>query len=401
MIQTVKTTPAETQAVVGTNAKVVGREGLSSRVGEALDVEGKEFANELAANLSDGIEVKAVEINAEQLLQQPSSLINNFPQSNLEAISPKVFDPSLTKGVENLINPQTKLEAPVEMFISNEEVLDLAKGEAKGEFSQAMLKTPQVNQIGRSPAIEFGKNDVDPQLMNMEDFVVQKNMVNKKSLPVNGYGMKNETSGSGFENGLKPVEVVNDISKLEGTTSDSVNSRQFLLDMLKEQTQPNVSDLRHTDKVFNMSNIKSDNPNQIMTQITDYIVQAKAAKEPTVSMRVNHDELGMLDITVRKGQGIGQDTISISIGAHSTDGKSFFQQNSKDLFSHLNQAGISISDFKVETPSTTARNEFDMSQQGRQGANGERNFGSEQNQRRHDQDRRQELWDVLKDKEAA
>jgi hypothetical protein len=37
-----------------------------------------------------------------------------------------------------------------------------------------------------------------------------------------------------------------------------------------------------------------------MDQISNYIVQAKAAKEPTVTMRVNHDELGMIDITVNK-----------------------------------------------------------------------------------------------------
>lgn len=399
MIQAVKTTASETKAVAGANAKAVDPQGnLLAELGDAL--EGQEFANELAANLIDNTEVKPIEISVDQLLQQPSTLINNLPQSNPEAVSPKVFDPALTKGVENLINPQTSNVNMEAVQLTNEQVLALAEGEAKGEFTQAMLKTPQVNQVGRSPAIELTNAEIDPQLMNMEDFVVQKNSANKKVSPANGYGLKNEALKPALENGLKQTEVVNELQKAETTTSKSVNSQQFILDMLKEQGQPNVTDARHATKVFDMNHVKSSNSNQIMTQITDYIVQAKAAKEPTVSMRVNHDELGMLDITVRKGQGPGQEAVAISIGAHSTDGKNFFQQNSKDLFSHLNQAGISVSDFKVETPSSTAKNDFDMNHQGKQSASGERSFGSEQNQRRHDQNRRQELWDLL-NKEAA
>ena len=128
---------------------------------------------------------------------------------------------------------------------------------------------------------------------------------------------------------------------------------------------------------------------------------SQAAKEPTVNLRMKHEDLGTIDITVQKAN---QEAISINIGAHSVDGKAFFQQNSKDLVSHLTNAGLTVADMKVETSSQTAKNSgFDMnnSDSGRQGYGSEKNFGSEQNQRRHDSERRQDLWNTLYNKEAA
>ena len=98
----------------------------------------------------------------------------------------------------------------------------------------------------------------------------------------------------------------------------------------------------------------------------------------------------------------GQDAIAITIATHSVDGKNFFQTNSKDLFSHLTNTGLNVSDLKVEMPNQTEKNDFDFgSQSGRSGAGQERQFGSEQNQKRHDSDRRQDLWKLFQDKEAA
>ncbi|HXH74576.1 MAG TPA: flagellar hook-length control protein FliK [Bacteriovoracaceae bacterium] len=404
MIQASKPTAVEPKAAKAPKVAEQGKRNLLSELKGSS--EKKEFANELdAATSEDEVAVKPVKIADDQLLQKPSTLINNLPESNPEAVSPKVFDPALTKGVEVLNDPSANIETPVKL--TNEQIMQLANGEVpesaetdelKAEISQAMLKSPQVN--GRAPAIELTKAEIDPQLMNMEDFVAQKNLAAKKAMPANGYGMKPEALKSLLENNLKATEVVTEAQKADGAANKSVNSQQFILDMLKEQSQPKLSDVSHVSKVFNMSDIKSDQPNAIMTQISDYIVQAKAAKEPTVTMRMNHDELGMIDITVRKGQGISQD-IAINIGTHSAEGKNFFNLNSKELFSHLSQAGISVSDIKVETPSQSAKSDFESNQQGsKQSSSGEKNFGSEQNQRRHEQDKRKELWNLL-NKEAA
>lgn len=365
-----------------------------------------EFDKELETATAEGAsvegeaQVKAVKVSED--LELPSKLVN--PNGSVETTSPKIFDPSITKDVEKLIQPKSADAQPV--VLTDEQVAQLANGEVEAkvmnaELEQAMLKTPKTN-TGRAPAIEFAKAEVDPQLLNNEDFVVQKNMAAKKAVP-NAYGMKvapqTQQQKVAMENGLQQTQVVKEASANES----AMNSQQFILGLQSEQKgAPQLNETQAPQKVFDMSNIKSSQPNEIMNQITDYVVQAKAAKEPTVNMRVNHDELGMIDITVSRVGAANADTLAINIGAHSTEGKNFFSQNSKDLFSHLTTAGINVADLKVETPTQTAKNDFDFgSQSGRNGQQGsEKQFGSEQNQRRHDQERRQDLWKLLS-KEAA
>jgi hypothetical protein len=397
------------------NAKAVGKAGKEAEIADPESMlEGEDFANELKASISADeaeVKVKPVQISPEQLMGVPSQL--KQPGSESDAINPKVFDPALTQGVDKIVQPKTtavdgEVVVPA-VALTEEQILKLAQGEAnpainaevEGEISQAMLKTPQVG--GRAPAIDMASTEVDAQLMNMEDFVAQKNLAVKKSMnnASSAYGMPNKAAGkAGADTGLNATQTVNELGKTESGTSGSMNSQQFILNAQADLGANAKVNEAAAPKTFNMSNIKSGNADQIMTQITDYIVQAKAAKEPTVNMRVNHDELGMIDITVNK-LSAGQDSIAISIATHSVDGKNFFQTNSKELFSHLTSSGLNVSDVKVESSSQTAKNEFDFGSQSGRGGSQEKNFGSEQNQRRHDSDRRQDLWKVLQDKEAA
>jgi hypothetical protein len=403
MIQAPITKPTETKAPV--RADVSGKANKASNASKDLEgsqegsVEAQEFANELEASLTGVAKVIPVEVSGE--------LILDLPSEKIDSATPKVFDPALTQGVEKLIQPQTT-EAPVPL--TDAQVLELANAKVEteaveavekvsGEIAQAMLKTPKVTS-GRAPAIEFAQSEIDPQLMNMEDFVAQKNLATKKALP-NAYGMKapSQQQNIALENGLKQTQVVSDVPTVDSTP---VNSQQFILNMMNEQkggTQ--VNEVQTAPKVFDMSQVKSGNSSEIINQITDYVAQAKVAKEPTVSMRMNHDQLGMIDITVSKVSGnSAADAVAINIGAHTLDAKNFFNQNSKELFSHMASAGINVSDLKVETPSQTAKNDFDFgSQQGRN-SQGDKQFGSEQNQRRHEQERRQDLWKLL-NQEAA
>jgi hypothetical protein len=407
-------------------------EGKAKKADLESMLDNADFENELkAAGLNDETaepKVKPVVVAPSMLMESPSKLIK-LPEASPDAVSPKVFDPALTQGVDSMVGPaSTEVELPVDaqlklvaqeqqapVELSNEQILKLANGEVpevEAEIAQAMLKTPQVQEqtvAGRSPALDMAKAEIDPQLMNMDDFVAQKNLAVKKSLNnSSAYGMPNKAAVNGkvaaMESDLKSTQVINELGA-KSSESGSMNSQQFIL-AAQADLNTNAQAVNETQapaKVFNMSHVKTENPNQIMSQITDYIVQAKAAKEPTVNMRVNHEELGMIDIRVQKS-GVGQETIAINIGTHSVDGKNFFQANSKDLFSHLTSTGLNVTDLKVETPTQTAKNDFDFgSQSGRGGQPGaDKQFGSEQNQRRHDSSRRQELWDLLKDnKEAA
>ncbi|MES2527955.1 MAG: flagellar hook-length control protein FliK [Bdellovibrionota bacterium] len=363
-----------------------------------------EFKSELkAVTDSDEPKVKEVKVSADKELRKPSSIITEEnEETNPDSISPKVFDPSMTKDVQKLISPET---TAVEVPMSDEMVKALAEGEPVTDADLvAELKTQlegRAVEAGRSPAIDFAEAEVDPELLKMEDFVAQKNLVNKKVLPQNVYGMNPQANKIAMENGLKNSQIVKDAASANGEAgSQPMNSQQFILNMMSENKPTGSQEVAAPVKTFDMSQIKSSSPDKIMTQITDYIVQAKAAKEPTVSMRMNHDELGMIDITVSKTGALNADAIAINIGTHTADGKNFFQQNSKDLFSHLSNAGLNVADMKVETSSQTAKNDFDMNGQNQKGNSQEKQFGSESNQRRHDSQKREDLWKLL-NKEAA
>jgi hypothetical protein len=363
-----------------------------------------DFKKELkAVTESDEPKVKEVKVSADKELRSPSSIINEEAQTATpDSVSPKIFDPAMTKDVQNLIGPESaevKTDAEIEM--TDEMVMKLAQGEEVTDADLELQK--QLGKVsGRSPAIDFAQAEIDPELLSMEDFVAQKNMVNKKAVPQNAYGMNPQENKIALENGLKNTQVVKDLAALndQAAGSQPMNSQQFILNMQSEQKSGSANEVAAPMKTFDMSQIKTSNPDKIMTAITDYIVQAKAAKEPTVSMRMNHDQLGMIDITVSRVGHANADAVAINIGAHSMEGKNFFQQNSKDLFSHLSSAGINVSDMKVEVPSQTAKNEFDMNGQNQKGSGQERQFGSESNQRRHDSQKREDLWKLL-NKEAA
>lgn len=402
MIQALLQKPVDTQKAqqVKAGAEVSIMNGVDASLLEAMDaVNVEEFSKELEAKIKDAdVEVKPVQISKEQELELPSTLVQ---PGSVDASNPKVFDPALTKGVEKLIQPKTSEVAVPAM--TEGEVVEIAKAkvpelplkEMKGELAQALTK----NQ-GRAPAIEFAKSEIDPQLLNNEDFVTQKNLFSKKIVS-DAYGMKtipvHNSEKLALESGLKPVEVVQETGSVE---SIPMNAQQFILGLQTEQQSLPVNETQAASKVFDMTHIKSGDVNEVMNQITDYVIQARAAKEPTVNVRVKHDDLGMIDITVSK-TGAQHDAIAINIGTHSADGKNFFQQNTKDLVTHLTSAGLNVSELKVETPAQTAKSDFDFGSQHRQGQQGsERQFGSEQNQRRHESERRQDLWKLL-NKEAA
>ncbi|HXH31231.1 MAG TPA: hypothetical protein VNJ01_10500 [Bacteriovoracaceae bacterium] len=415
MIQATQHKPVEVKAPKSAELSKVS-EKVSAANSKTEATEAASFASELEA-------IMVEEKGATEAQDQPVVKADKAPTTEVvpvleleEATEQKSFDPALTEKAEILNHPKST-EIPAE--IKNPDILKLLQGEvpedvkaelvtemkseAKGELAELLKKDPQILKGKEALVASTETAGVESKIMNLEDFVTHKNLA-KKATPVQAYGLaKTPTQKVALESGLKATQVVKDAAALEGTTSAPVNSQQFILNMMSEQKNPaQVSDVQAAGKVFDMSQVKSGNADQIMTQITDYMVQAKASKEPTVSMRMNHEDLGIIDITVQKAvAGVGQEAVSINIGAHSLEGKNFFQQNSKDLLSHMGQAGITVSDFKVETPSQTGKNEFDFNgQNSGKNSGSEKHFGSEQNQRKHESDRRQELWKRF-NKEAA
>src|SRR4051794_19924903 len=106
MIQSVQSKPIEPKASV--KAKSSAAEESKALDAESM-LEGADFENELKASLSgeeEELKVKPVQISPEQLMEAPSKLIK-LPEAGPDAINPKVFDPSLTQGVDAIVQPKT------------------------------------------------------------------------------------------------------------------------------------------------------------------------------------------------------------------------------------------------------------------------------------------------------
>jgi len=428
MIQPAPIKPIEIKAapapkVSSTTVKSSAPSAQKQQVSESKG-EDNEFAQELEAASSDSKEVKnetpakdvlKAEVSAEEnksgkpevkienvdatalLMSTPAAVVEGESQE----VAPSTFDPALTKGVEKLINPQAEVSTQAPIELTQEQVLKIAEGqveEVKAEVAKTLAKNTPVTK----EAVVTVKTSQEPQLMNLDDFVATKNAIKKPQVQQNAYGMVKPTMAQkeAAVAGLATTQMVKELPLAGEVKNEAINSQQFILNMMSEQNgTPRANEVAGAQKTLDLSQIKTQDSNGIMNQISDYIVQAKAAKEPTVNLRFNHEQLGIIDITVSKATQPGVDAVAINIGAHSVEGRSFFQTNSKDLFSHLNQAGVSVSDLKVERSFESQKNDFDMNHQGRQGS-GDKQYASEQNQRRNEQDRRRELWELL-NSEAA
>ncbi len=343
--------------------------------GEELTLEAK--GEELAKALKANGDMQAAPVNAEELMQ----VLNETPA--ITEPTPKLLDPKLIKQVNEVVLPE---------------------GAEQVETTQLQLKDLLMQQqapakaVGRSPAIDFDKAEVDSQLLNFEDFVAQKNTVKGKAVAPNAYGMPSKTTMNA-EQLMGEKAVAANETLIHGNASATTQGQLAPAMMMETAGNDTLrTEVSAPSRTFNMQSLtKNQDADSILTQVSDYIVQAKAAKEPTVQMRVNHQDLGMLDITVSR---TANDMVSIVLGTQDNGAKMFLGQNRESLMSHLSQAGVNVSDLKMEQSSNTKDSSNGQnSQQG--GQPGERQFGSQENQRREEQQRRHDLWELIREKEVA
>lgn len=345
--------------------------------GEELTLEAK--GEELAKALKPSADMKAAPVSAEDLMQ----VLNETPA--VTEPTPKLLDPKLIKQVNEVVLPE------------GSEQVEATKLQLKDLLMQQ--QAPAGKAVGRSPSIDFAKTEVDPQLLNFEDFVAQKNAVTGKSVAPNAYGMPAKTTMNA-EQLLGEKAVAANEALVHADTGAATQGQLAPAFALESGTQDSLrTEVSAPSRTFNMQNLtKTQDADSILTQVSDYIVQAKAAKEPTVQMRVQHQDLGMLDITVSR---TANDMVSIVLGTQDNGAKMFLGQNRENLMSHLSQAGVSVSDLKMEqsAPGKENSSSGQNSQQG--GQPGERQFGSQENQRREEQQRRHDLWELIREKEVA
>lgn len=148
-----------------------------------------------------------------------------------------------------------------------------------------------------------------------------------------------------------------------------------------------------TAKVFDMSTLQNAEKTQdVINQIQNYIIQSKVSNEQSVQMTFNHAELGNVDLQVMKASG---DNIHVFINAQSSEGAKFFQQNQGELLQNLQQAGLQVAEFKLES-SSSSNNSHTNQDSSRQFQGQERQHAEhEHNKRDNESERRRELWQSL------
>ena len=104
-------------------------------------------------------------------------------------------------------------------------------------------------------------------------------------------------------------------------------------------------------KVLDLGKINlSQNRDYVINQISNYIIRHQVEANPTIELKVTHEELGRIDITVSRND---MNQIDIKIGADNINSKLFFEQNSKQLLEHLNSSGIKVADLSIDWAAST------------------------------------------------
>jgi len=362
-----------------------------SEAGDELGVAAVE-ENDLNAEVLGDKSTKSELQASANMKAQPvkfEALTEEAIQTNVEP-TPKLMDAKLIQQVNEVIEPegveQTQLVPGNEVPVTMQELL----GQPKGQ--------------GRAPALDFAKEEVDPQLMNNEDFVAQKNSFTKKAQAHQPYGMQTKgvmsaemrstADAKRLQEGLEAV-LNNEAAVAGGSTTVAA----MALEGVGKSEKMDVG-VGQQQKVFDLNSLKGQklDSESVMTQITDYVMQARASKEPSVNLKMNHQDLGMIDITVNR---TGNNMVSIALGAQDQNAKVFLGQNRESLMNHLSQVGVNVTDLKVELQSA-ARDSASNQQHASAGqGQSQQQFGSESNQRRQEQQRREDLWNVLREKEVA
>jgi len=243
-------------------------------------------------------------------------------------------------------------------------------------------------------------------LMDLNSFLGKQGATTKKVMGKSAY--KANASQSLFNK-----KVVNSVPSL-GQGDQGMKVSDLMLVTNDQQAQNNMGmDSQNKNplmqantatgetKVFDLSQLQgNENTNEVITKIQDYIIQAKFSKDPQIQMTMKHDDLGAIDLFVQKG---ANNQVSIVINSATAEGSKFFAQNQAELLGTLAQAGVNVSELKLDSSSTMGGSGKDDSEsnQSSQKQDGQQKFGSKENEKKEDQNKREELWKLFNDRKAA
>jgi hypothetical protein len=345
---------------------------------------------------------------------------------NLKTSNPEVANQAPDKKVSSMFMSNKKLKARAEHNKMAPNAVDI-KDVENAKTSIFKSDRVQAQQAQSKNAIKVAGPVAGQQFTNdfVQTMAIKQNLKNNKvgkkntsNLYAKNIGQSNLLKSNQLKN-MKASELSLNTEMLKQDLSGFDNKYSQMPDMNTEVNMSNQTDLASIlssdnssklDKamgldgrsVLNMNSIAGSeglNQDELISKISDYIIQTKASNETKVEMSVNHTELGRIDLVVEKAM---NDQMNISIAARSMEGQNFFSKNQSALLSTLANAGIAVNDFSLDSGSfkenASGQQEFSKEENGQQG---KQNFGSDRGQREHDQQKRAELWDDMLNRDVA
>ena len=253
---------------------------------------------------------------------------------------------------------------------------------------QNLLSENQAQVKGQAHAKMYGKeqNLLAQNIISKPSDLLIKDEVNKSS------ALKDELKVSEFKTN----------NELQAIRQEAILASSPEAVLSKDNVQNNQV---KTNTTFDMTQIKSSEPSEIMKQVSDYIQQSQLAGKDQLDLTVKHHELGQFKINVSKLQ--GQQHIDLQITTQSKEAHQFFVRHENDLMRNLIQSGIQLSDLRVVAAqgdiAPTHQSESKQFYQGSQDQNSSSkqwaNF--ESHQFGDGRERRKELWEEYRSRLSA
>ena len=354
--------------------------------------------NELKSGTSNKQTI-AGEINE---LESQQAILTDSQKKNLAVLEKRKLTDAKRKSI--FVQPKVDQMLPQKRAIHQQRsMFDLSKPQLNEQqkLSSAILENNKVQKSAQN-LVNFNQflNNQSPQMNKLAKNAIAKNSYTPINESLFNAKIKESLPQTIAQVDSTPSRSLQDIIfgvNLDGSELDQ--NQQFSQAMDASPKALATGEKAATNKVLDLSNVQHvNNSEELINKVQDYIIQTKVGKNPQVQMSFNHDDLGQVDLIVNKLN----DQINVSIQAQTHQGKEFFGKNQVELIRNLNQSGVQIAEFKIESNTSNSQlSDFSGKNQDQSGFNSRGQHQSESGQRQEDMKRREQLWESYKEKEVA
>lgn len=298
-------------------------------------------------------------------------------------VNPEEIDPKIANGKLLSLKAHKAVKLPVQSaqdFVNQNQALGKT------------VTTEQAAVIGRSffpkSKSQIGAFSKEQNTINKSVFAGKNPFTQAESNPLQTNNITTDESTL-----FQAIEGTDNNSALQ-TMMNSNSAKTGAVTTLAANVSTNVMDL---------SSMNIQNTEQIIDKITDYINTSRLENQDSIELLVKHDSIGQFKVVATKGE--LPDQVNLEIAASNEKGKAFFKENEVEMIKSLSKSGVKLGDVKV---ALTADSSFQSSDKNDGSTNQNNNgFNSKGNQQfasgrqESGRERREELWNMYRERLGA